>query len=719
MFILKNKKKYFVFGILSALVFLSSNAMAKEAPKILSEKLQSFLSSDKAQENVSAFIYFKDKGKNTDEKLLAAKNALSPRALQRRIINRGADNVVDFTDIPINSDYLEMVKTKVSKIRHQLKHLNAVSVEATPNVLAEIAKIEFVKKITLVKSVKRKPGPVAPPQQLNENQATPLVQPEIVTALDYGSSFTQNNQINVPAVHDLGYNGGGVIVAIFDAGFNRLSHETFDQMDIAGTWDFVNGDSDVGDGGMGSGSHGTNTLSTIGGYSPGDLIGPAYGATYYLAKTENTESELHVEEDNWCAAAQWAETNGAQIITSSLGYNDFDSGGDYSPSDMDGDTAVITICADLAAEKGIVVINSAGNSGSSSQNTLGAPSDGHFVLAVGAVTSSGSRSSFSSVGLSADGRIKPDVMAMGSSVRVASSSSNTGYTYSSGTSFSCPLTAGVAALLLQSNQNLTAAQVRNFLRTTADNASSPDRFYGYGIINALAAVDAAVSLELTASFTYLADALAVTFTDSSTTPAGAITDWAWNFGDGNTSSLQSPTHSYSAPDTYDVSLTVNDSDGETDTVSQQVAVADTPSSEYCDSQGNNNDYEWVSQVDVGTFSNSSNASGYSDFTSMIINLSAGQSYATTLSPGFTSGSYREYWKVGIDFNKDGDFSDSGEDVLSGNSLSNLGGTITIPASADAGSTRMRVSMQYNSSPPNCGSFTYGEVEDYTVNISNP
>ena len=500
MFTLKDKKKDFLVGLLVFSIFLPSSAMALKDTEKLSEKLQNLLSSNKSQQNVPAFIYFKDKGDNIEEKLLQAKNALSPYALQRRVINRGADNVVDFTDVPINSDYIAAIETKVSKIRHKLNNLNAVSVEASPGVLAELSKSKFIKRITLVKTAARTPDPILTPPQLKESEQANLERLTKITQLDYGRSFTQNNQINVPAVHDLGYDGSGVIIAVFDSGFNRLTHEAFDQMNIAGTWDFVNGDPDVGDGGMGVGSHGTYTLSTVGGYSPGSLIGPAYGATYYLAKTENTESELHIEEDNWCAAAEWAETNGAHIITSSLGYNDFDSGVDYSPSDMDGDTAIITICADLAAEKGIVVINSAGNSGNSSQNTLGAPSDGHFVLAVGAVTSRGTRSYFSSVGLSADGRIKPDVMAMGSSVRVASAGSNTRYFNASGTSFSCPLTAGVAALLLQSNPNLTATQVRDILRNTADNAAFPNKFYGYGIINALAAVEAAQRLALTASF---------------------------------------------------------------------------------------------------------------------------------------------------------------------------------------------------------------------------
>ncbi|MCG8339018.1 MAG: S8 family serine peptidase, partial [Proteobacteria bacterium] len=566
---------------------------------------------------------------------------------------------------------------------------------------------------------KRTPDPVVTPGQLKSDQQSMLLQPESTLALDYGGSYTQNNQISVPAVHNLGYNGTGVVIAIFDSGFNRLTHEAFNSINIADTWDFVNGDADVGDGSdMGTGSHGTNTLSTVGGYAPGDLIGPAYGATYYLAKTENNESELHVEEDNWCAAAEWADTNGAQIITSSLGYTDFDTGTDYTWQDMDGDTTVVTQCADLAATKGIVVINSAGNNGyHSSNNTLGAPSDGHFVIAAGAVTSSGSRSSFSSVGLSADGRIKPDVMAMGSSVRVASANSDTGYSSVNGTSFSCPLTAGVAALVIESNPSLTATQVRDILRNTADNASSPNREYGYGILNALAAVEAATANTLNASFTHTSNLLEATFTDTSSAPTGeSITGWLWNFGDGNTSTTQNPVHTYAAAGNYTVTLTVTDSASNTDSATNTVTVTD--SLNYCISQGNNVNYEWVDRVDVGTFSNSSGAAGYTDFTSKVINMTIGNSYSTTLSPGFASFSYTEYWKVWIDFNRDGDFVDAGEEVFSNSGRSDVSGNIVIPAGISPGNSRMRVSMKYNGAPTPCETFSYGEVEDYTVSVGN-
>ena len=548
-------------------------AQADQKPAVLSGKINSLLDSKQAEEVVPAFIYFKDKGANLADKLILARKSLSTKALHRRIINRGEQNVVTINDIPLAVEYVQTVSSKVNKVRHKLKNLNAMSVEASPRVLADISALPFVKSVELVRSIARAPEPEV--QVSLDNKEIVMAQPEAVNALDYGRSFTQNEQINVPAVHDLGYDGSGVVIAIFDSGFNRLSHEVFDSIEIAGTRDFVNGDTDVGDGGRGVGHHGTNTLSTIGGFSPGQLIGPAYGATYYLAKTENTESELHIEEDNWCAAAEWAEEQGADIITSSLGYRDgFDAGEDYSASDMDGDTAIITICADAVAADGVVVVNSAGNSGNSSQNTLGAPSDGHFVLAVGAVTSSGNRSSFSSVGLSADGRIKPDVMAMGSSVRVASSRSNTGYTNVNGTSFSCPLTAGVVALVLDANPNLSAAQVRDILRNTASRANSPGRLFGYGIVNALEAVEEALSLGLNAAFSVSANELTINLTDESSTPSGRITQWAWDFGDGNTSSAQNPIHTYSEAGTYTIGLVVTNSNGETATTIDEVSVTD-------------------------------------------------------------------------------------------------------------------------------------------------
>ena len=275
-----------------------------------------------------------------------------------------------------------------------------------------------------------------------------------------------------------------------DAGFDNLAHEVFSSMNIIAKWDFVDGDPDVSQGG----SHGTSTLSCIGGFKEGKLVGPAFGATFILARTEDIYSETPVEEDNWIAALEWADSIGVDVTSTSLSYLDYDPPyPSYTWEDMDGNTALITIAADLAVELGIFVVNSASNSGyNPSHNTLGAPADGDSVVAVGAVDGSGMRASFSSVGPTTDppGRIKPDLMAMGEGVYVARSSSPTSYGYSNGTSFSCPILAGASALLLEVDPSLTPIQLRELLKNTASQTNSPDNLYGWGIINTYEAAQA-------------------------------------------------------------------------------------------------------------------------------------------------------------------------------------------------------------------------------------
>ncbi|MCO6472917.1 MAG: S8 family serine peptidase [Melioribacteraceae bacterium] len=474
--------------LLSVFAITLSAQTTKKLTKNITEEFSSNTN------GILAWIYFTDKGNDSDYYLSNPGLFLSERAIKRRLKSNEKSNPIDLTDIPLSINYLAVLEQKGIKIKQKSKWFNAVSSYLTQEQALELAQLPFIKKIDLVKKFKTKPLP-----EEDGKVVLPPIKKEI-TSLDYGASFTQLDQMNVPPLHDEGLSGAGVLVCLMDAGFNLLAHETFNQMTIIDTWDFVNDDPDVGDGSdMGTGSHGTQTLSTIGGYSPGNLIGPAYGADYLLAKTENTDSETPVEEDNWIAALEWADAYGVDVTSTSLGYITFDSPfPDYTWEDMDGNTATITIAADLAVKKGIVVVNSAGNEGyNSTHNTLGAPADGDSVLAIGAVTSSGSRSSFSSVGNTVDGRIKPDLMAMGSSVTVASTFSTTGYTTASGTSFSCPLAAGVVALLLEYNPDLTPIQINDLLRSTASNAASPNREFGWGIINALEAKNNAITPDST------------------------------------------------------------------------------------------------------------------------------------------------------------------------------------------------------------------------------
>jgi len=428
-----------------------------------------------------AWVFFMDKGTNIESKLIQAEAQLTQRAFKRRLRNRGAENLVDFKDIPVNPDYIREINSRVQKIRHKSRWLNAVSVEASARNIRTLESLVFVKKIDIVRVGKMPhPQPESIPPPVSN-------QPRQETQLNYGPSYDQNNQINTIPLHNMGYDGSGVLVCMLDAGFINLQHEALTHLNILHTWDFVNGDSIVWDepGQMGSGWHGTYTLSTLAGYKEGQLIGPAYGADFVLAKTENTDWEHNIEEDHWVAGAEWADSLGADVISSSLSYLDFDPGQiSYTWQDMDGNTAVSTIGADIAASRGIFVANSAGNNGSAipPQNTLGAPADGDSVAAIGAVNSSGSRASFSSTGPTSDGRIKPDLMARGVGT-VCADPYGPGYTSASGTSLSCPLVAGAAALVLQVNPTWTNMEVLEALKNTADNASSPDDSYGWGIIN--------------------------------------------------------------------------------------------------------------------------------------------------------------------------------------------------------------------------------------------
>jgi len=455
------------------LIFLFFNGILLNAQTSkISSQLDNALIHVTADETIKIWIYFTDKGDNVN--LENVKRNLTTKAQKRRAKVLG-EKLVDSYDIPINSQYLSAVKPFVNEVIVKSKWLNAISAKVTPVNIENLAKLGIVKRIDIVKSFKRN-------QPHDDGTA---MQPEVIEntyTFDYGSSFIQNNQINVPVLHDMGLTGNGILICMLDNSYPLYDqHQAFSNMHIVEIWDFIDNDTTIGD--PSEGSHGTNTLSTIGGFSEGDLIGPAFGASFILGRTEDNSGETPIEEDYWVEGAEWADSLGADIISSSLGYIDW-----YTWQDMDGNTAVTTIGADIAVSRGIVVVNSAGNEGLGANNTLIAPADGDSVIAVAAVTSSGTRSSFSSVGPSADGRTKPDIAAMGSGVTVASSSGSNSFSSSSGTSFSCPLSAGVAALVLAANPNLTPMQVRDALRETASQASAPDNSLGWGILNAYDAV---------------------------------------------------------------------------------------------------------------------------------------------------------------------------------------------------------------------------------------
>jgi subtilisin family serine protease len=446
-----------------------------------------------SNEPVYAWVYLNDKGEFETLRFSVPTNVVSERSLRRRSKVRPQNALVDYSDLPVSQLYVEQIAENVLALRNRSKWFNSVSVLATKQQLLDLTHLSFVREIDVMARFRKNQSE----EELQASQTSnpqPL-QPAGTHTLDYGASFGQVNQINVPAVHDLGYNGGGVFVGVFDNGFRLPTHEAFATMTIHATYDFVDHKVSVvpNNPSTSFGSHGVNTLSTIGGFKSGQLIGPAYGATFLLARTENDSSETPIEEDNWVAAIEWADSIGVDVTSTSLGYLTYDLPySSWTWQDMNGNTTVITRAADAAVGRGILVVNSAGNNGfNASHNTLNAPADGDSVLAVGAVDAAGTRSSFSSVGptTSIPPRIKPDVMAQGSSVYVASSTLTTGYTSVNGTSFSCPLTAGAAALIVQAQPNATPLEIMDAMRTTASNAASPNNQYGWGIVNTLAAIN--------------------------------------------------------------------------------------------------------------------------------------------------------------------------------------------------------------------------------------
>lgn len=442
------------------------------------------------KEKTKYWIFFQDKGVERVVKRADLREGLelgiSRRALERRGKVRADDNLIGMEDLPVASEYIRSLEALGLEPQAVSRWLNGVSAVIPPGLLGRVRALPFVIKVRPVATLIRKPIPF---DEMKKSHSA--FTPNIHT-LDYGSSYTQNGQIHVPEVHDLGITGKGVLVGMIDTGFDHRGRSIFSHLDVVAEHDFHWNDDNTAneeDDPTGQHRHGTMTFSVIGGFSEGNLIGPAYGASFALAKTEWLPvTDLKIEEDHWIMAIEWLESIGADVVSSSLGYASFVDSPDYTIGDLDGNTSMITIAADFAVSNGVVVVNAAGNK--DFWDKVNFPADGDDVIAVGAVNSEGGVTGFSSEGPTADGRIKPDVVAMGLSNRVLSPTKGTedSFGFSDGTSFSCPLVAGVCALILQAHPELKPAEVRDALRETADRAGSPDNQYGWGLVNAYEAI---------------------------------------------------------------------------------------------------------------------------------------------------------------------------------------------------------------------------------------
>jgi len=432
------------------------------------------------------WVFFADKGFSSPQEVQRAIDREESRLLsatrQRLLKVRPAGQLLTQADLPVCSAYLQAIEQLTGLMPHALcRAANAASYAFSPQQIKRVRELPFVRETRPVLSFR---GEADPPVELQMGKSSYR---SLDDSLFYGGSYLQNVLENFPLAHDAGYSGEGVFVGMLDAGWNNLDHICFDSLEIIATWDFVNGDSSVANDSsqMGEGSHGTKTLSCLAGYDPGNLIGAAYGISVALAKTENTESETLIEEDNWAAGIEWLDSLGCVIASSSVSYGTL-----HTYPELNGDSTIITIAADNAVARGMVVVNSAGNHGTWGYpgDKMSPPSDGDSVLAIGAANPDSSRASFSSMGPTYDGRIKPDLMALGVSVKVARPDSVAGYTYNSGTSFSTPITAGACALLLQADPALAPMAVYAFLKATGDQLANPDTLRGWGIYNVWQAI---------------------------------------------------------------------------------------------------------------------------------------------------------------------------------------------------------------------------------------
>ena len=425
-----------------------------------------------SQEKYRYLVLFKDKA-NSTYTLDKPEAFLSKKSIQRR-----DKNLVQLNeqDLPVNSTYLKELTALGAKVIYPLKWINGALIQMTPSSKNKVLANEHVKGFYYpfaVDSSVANAGTSIKKGTLSYAKET--------TDILYGSSNTQIVQIGLDHMHKAGISGNETLITLLDDGFtNTPSLPIFkgliDEKRLVATLTTTPDRATV----FEKGKHGTNVLSVIAGYSDNNMIGGAYKAKIALAQTEESEWEKLVEEANWMRGAEWADSLGTDIIQSSLGYTQFDLPlYNHQYTHLNGNTTLATKAANWATDRGIICVISAGNEGSSTWKYISAPADALDILSVGAVSSSATKIAFSSLGPTSDGRLKPDVCALGSGVRAADADGSFGYF--SGTSFSAPLVSSLVAGLIEQFPNQKASVIKDIVRKSSTLAASPNNNLGFGV----------------------------------------------------------------------------------------------------------------------------------------------------------------------------------------------------------------------------------------------
>ena len=421
------------------------------------------------QDTLKYRISLKDKAA-TEYSLKKPEKYLSAKAIERR---RKQNLPIDSTDLPVCRKYIDEIRKQGVKIVVTGKWDNFVTVSCNDTTLIDcIAALPFVLS---TEKVWISPG-AGKPSMATERDSV-LNQPTIHPDSIYGRAITQIQMSNGDKLHEAGFKGQGMTIAVIDAGFHNVDKITAMQnIRILGTKDFVNQQADI----FAESSHGMSVLSCIGMNRPDIMTGTAPEASFWLLRSEDEYSEHLVEQDYWSAAVEFADSVGVDVINTSLGYYSFDDKSkNYKYRDLDGRHALMSRQASHIADKGMILVCSAGNSGAGSWKKITPPGDADNVLTVGAIDKRAVLATFSSVGNTADHRVKPDVVAVGVGSDVIRTDGNQGR--ANGTSFSSPIMCGMVTCLWQACPTLTAKEVIELVRRSGDRTGFPDNIYGYGV----------------------------------------------------------------------------------------------------------------------------------------------------------------------------------------------------------------------------------------------